>query len=95
MTKKARYKQLEYFGFGPNVMKKIRICPHCGSVSSDNSVFCLECGEKLPHRTLFDRYKQNHRNCSNCGTVLTSDSLYCPHCGRRVIPKAVLPHFII
>ena len=88
MTSKVRLKNLEQFGFGPNVMRKIKICTKCSRISKKGSVFCLACGAILPRETLYDRYRSQHSCCEECGTVLTDDARYCPQCGHRVLPKS-------
>ncbi len=87
MTQKVRFKNLERFGFGPNVMKKLRVCPRCGHMVKSRADTCPDCGERLPRETLFDRYKRKHLSCPNCDTVLTADALYCPNCGNMVTKK--------
>jgi len=87
-TEKLRYRNMEYFGFGPNVMKKTKVCTHCGRMAKANARNCPECGEKLPRDTLFDRYKQQHQCCPTCDTVLAADSQYCPNCGKQIMQKA-------
>lgn len=87
MTQKVRFRNLERFGFGPNVMKKLRVCPRCGQTVKSRADTCPDCGERLPTETLFDRYKRKHLSCSACDTVLTADTLYCPNCGSMVIKK--------
>ena len=47
MTQKVRFKILENFGFGPNVMKKSKVCVRCGQLVKTRSAVCPECGEKL------------------------------------------------
>ena len=32
MTKEVYFRNLAQYGFGPNVMKKIKICPKCGQI---------------------------------------------------------------
>ena len=88
-TEMLRYKNMADFGFGPNVMKKTKVCTKCGQMVKATARTCPECGEKLPHETLFDLYKQLHKCCSNCDTVLAPGSLYCPNCGRQILRKAV------
>ena len=88
MTQKARLKNLEDFGFGPNVMKKTKVCTKCGQTIKASASYCPECGERLPPETLFDRYKKQHKCCPECDTVLALDSLYCPNCGKQILPKA-------
>ena len=84
MTEKTRFKNLESFGFGPNVMKKLRVCPRCGQMVKSQTVTCPNCGDNLPTETLFDLYKQKHQSCPECDTVLAPGSLYCPNCGKAV-----------
>ena len=33
MTKEIHFRNLEQFGFGPNVMKKTKVCPKCGQIA--------------------------------------------------------------
>ena len=84
MTEKAKYFQLEQFGFGPHVMKKTKVCKNCGQIASARSILCARCGARLPFATLFDSYKRRHRCCPHCSTILTPDTKYCSHCGRPV-----------
>lgn len=90
MTAKAKINWLEECGYGPKVMKRIRICPSCGTVTNGKSSSCNKCGMRLLSKTLYDRYRERHLCCDKCGTVLASDSRYCPHCGRQLyVLKAV------
>ena len=84
VTEKLRNLQLEQFGFGPNVMKKTKVCTKCGQIAKARSVICAQCGAPLPFTTLFDSYRRRHTCCPNCNTVLTSDARYCPHCGKSI-----------
>ena len=83
MTQKVRFRNLEKYGFGPNVMKKTRICRKCGQISRNGFLFCRGCGAFLPRETLYDLYLRKHTCCEKCGTVLTEDAKYCPGCGRK------------
>ena len=83
MTKGIHFRDLEQFGFGPNVMKKIKICPKCGQIAKKYSVFCHSCRAFLTGKTVYDDYRRKHRCCTGCGTVLTADARFCPHCGRE------------
>lgn len=87
-TEKLRYRNMEDFGFGPNVMKKTKVCARCGKMVGANDKTCPGCGEKLPGETLFDLYKHQHKCCPDCDTVLSADSQYCPNCGKQVLRKA-------
>ncbi len=87
MTQKVRFRNMERFGFGPNVMKKTKICPNCGRMVGVRTRNCPECGEKLSNETIFDRYKRQHSCCFDCDTVLAPDSQYCPNCGKKIESK--------
>ncbi|MBQ9779358.1 MAG: zinc ribbon domain-containing protein [Clostridia bacterium] len=87
-TEKLRYRNMEDFGFGPNVLKKTKVCAQCGKMVKANVRTCPECGERLSSETLFDRYKQRHKCCPDCDTVLAPGSRYCPNCGKQVLQKA-------
>ena len=87
-TEILRYKNMEDFGYGPNVMKKTKVCTKCGQMVKANAVACPECGERLSGETLFDRYKRRHQCCPECDTVLAPGSRYCPNCGKQVLQKA-------
>lgn len=78
---KAHYKELEEYGFGPNVMKKNKVCVECGSVNSAELENCDICGTPLPEETLFIKYINLHKVCSICNCVVKSDANYCPQCG--------------
>lgn len=83
MTDSAREKTREYFGFGTKRMKEIKVCDICGTAVSANRRFCTNCNAELPHKTLYDIYKSNHRVCSKCETILPEGAEYCPQCGKR------------
>ena len=48
-TKRAlrRVVLLEY-GFGPETLRRRKICPSCGVVVTDVARYCPECGARLP-----------------------------------------------
>ena len=83
MNDTSKFGRLEYFGFGPNVMKDSRVCTACGHLSKSSASFCPECGSRLPE-TLYDLYKRQHKSCPRCDTVLAPESRYCPECGLRI-----------
>jgi len=73
---------LGHFGFGPDVMKQMKVCRHCGKTMSSEKRYCDACGVILPAETLYDLYKAKHICCPDCDTVVSDSSLYCPECGR-------------
>jgi len=84
MFEESKFSELEAYGFGPNVMKKTRICSKCGRITDTIGDRCPHCGDQLRHFTLFDWYKKMHASCVICGTILSDDSIYCPHCGNKI-----------
>lgn len=54
-----RYNLLETYGFGPNVMKRKKVCMNCGFVSDANHTVCVKCGNDLLEETLYDKYINN------------------------------------
>ncbi len=87
-TKSEKYTRLEFFGMGPYVMKKIKVCPKCGQITGAWNFICPVCKKILSCGTLFDIYQRMHIHCPHCKTVLAADTQYCPHCGRKVSLKA-------
>lgn len=87
MTAKTKLDWLEKCGYGPRVMKRTKVCPHCGKAVSKSCSVCPDCGMRLAGKTLYDSYRKQHICCDKCGTVLTPDSRYCPRCGRPLYLK--------
>lgn len=86
MTEKGKFIYLEHFGFGPNVMRKTKVCSVCGQITKRHTKNCPHCGTKLSSETLYDKYKEKHICCPFCDRVLRDDSNYCQHCGNRITP---------
>ena len=87
-TRKAlRQVTLLEYGFGPETMKRRKVCPECGRANGAQDTHCTDCGAALPSKTLYDFYLSRHRCCPGCGVAVTSIAEYCPECGAR-LPKA-------
>ena len=86
MREESKFTTLESYGFGPNVMKKMKVCPACGCLAKYTASYCPECGGVLPD-TLYERYRQQHTCCESCGEVLAQDARYCPACGKAVVQR--------
>ena len=71
-------------GFGPEVMKRLKVCPHCGSMEDAAKNTCTHCGKRINGKTLFDLYRRMHPYCPLCGTVAPDGAGYCPKCGREI-----------
>jgi len=72
------------YGYGPRVMKEIKVCRQCGNMDGAEKYICSACGERLPTQTLFQLYQNRHKACPLCDTVLASYMRYCPHCGMQI-----------
>lgn len=81
---RARQEGMEYYGFGPAVMKKLKVCGYCGTMAQSNQHFCNECGRRLPKTTLYHRYQEKHRCCPKCKVVLADNMQFCPQCGEKI-----------
>ena len=51
VTYKNRFKAMEEFGFGPNVMKNTKVCSQCGQAVNADTAYCSGCGAKLRQMT--------------------------------------------
>lgn len=47
MMQKVRFKDLENYGLGPNIIRRTKICSTCGQVAKSGSFFCQACDQKL------------------------------------------------
>ena len=80
----VRLEGMEQYGFGPKVMKRIKVCAHCGEPSESTETVCRYCGSGLPEETLFQFYRARHAYCTSCDTVVPKWMHYCPQCGIRL-----------
>lgn len=81
--RRNRQKNMAYYGFGPSAMKKLRVCTVCGTPAPSEKHFCIECGHRLPAKTLYDLYLERHKVCPACHTVLADEMEFCPQCGTK------------
>ena len=82
--KASRRVQMLEYGFGPETMRLMKLCPGCGKANRAQDARCTDCGAALPETTLYDFYRARHRCCPDCGTAVTRVARYCPECGRRL-----------
>lgn len=81
-TKRAlRQVQLMEYGFGLDVMRLTKVCPHCARGNSAGASACADCGGALGSETLLDLYRSRHPCCTSCGATVTRTAAYCPACG--------------
>lgn len=84
-TKRAlRQIQLMEYGFGPDVMRLTKVCPHCGKGNPSDCGTCADCGAALGDETLLDLYRSRHPCCPGCGIAVTRAAVFCPDCGTRL-----------
>lgn len=76
--------------FGPESMKRMKVCPNCRRMAPAELYTCPECGGRLPQSNLFQVYQRSHRLCPICDTVLSDSMKFCPHCGMKIEAKAFL-----
>lgn len=77
----TRIESMEEFGFGPNEMKKYKVCSHCYTITSTELDVCPVCSKGLPQFSLYELYAKKHYTCSKCKTVVPHNSKFCPQCG--------------
>ena len=81
--KRIRLEGMKHFGFGPDEMRKVKVCEYCGSMMESKILVC-KCGRKLPQDTLYEVYKRKHNYCKKCETVVSDSTRYCPQCGEMI-----------
>jgi len=81
---RIRQESMRHYGFGNEVMMRIKICEECGAIASIDQTFCKECGTKLPSHSLYEVYKERHDVCPHCDTILAENTFFCPQCGRSI-----------
>ena len=55
-------------------MKDAKICPNCGTKNEKDSLFCGECGCKLP----------DENSCPSCGAPIMEGDRFCRNCGSKI-----------
>ena len=83
----TRLDGLRHFGYGPETMKRIKVCGNCHEGNDASENFCTRCGHRLPEKTLFFIYQQMHPYCPVCGTVAPDHALYCPSCASKLVNR--------
>lgn len=87
LQKEYFVESMRRFGFGPDVMKRTKVCRVCGSSCAAAETYCHACDAILPRETLYDQYKAHHLSCPRCDTVVSSTYLFCPKCGNYLRRK--------
>ena len=82
---KMRLENMKHYGFGPEVMKNVKVCKECGAKANSELLFCPECDRPLPTETLYTLYVHSHFVCTKCKTVVSAKYKFCPQCGKKLI----------
>ena len=64
-----------------------KICPQCGTKNAKDSLFCGECGCKLPE----EDEDKNENVCPNCGGLLQEGDKFCRSCGTKIADQPTQP----
>ena len=83
-TEILRTESMKLYGFGPEIMKRTRVCTQCGTATTSDTKNCAVCGAILPKETLYDLYSMRHLRCPYCHAVLKDLSNFCPQCGKKL-----------
>lgn len=76
--------EIEQYEKQLQVVKGVKICPNCHSEMPTNSMFCSNCGFKMPMRAENYQGAQKNMFCRNCGATLGQGQMFCTNCGTRV-----------
>ena len=79
-----RLANMEENGFGPEVMKRVKVCECCGARSPIQGCYCTVCGNQLPAESVFEQYKKRHPYCEHCDLVVRPETRFCPQCGQEI-----------
>lgn len=79
-----RKENMRYYGFGPEVMARQKVCKACHEINDADRENCMFCGAVLLSATLYDVYRLFHPHCPACQTIVSASNNYCPACGKRL-----------
>jgi predicted amidophosphoribosyltransferase len=70
--------------FGPDAMRRVKVCPGCGAAASADKRRCPVCGARLPGETVYQTWISRQPRCGGCGAPVSPADHYCPRCGARL-----------
>lgn len=68
-------------------IKKIAICPKCGSEVDSGAMFCAVCGQAMPNVPTED--VSSMQKCSACGKFVPKNMKFCTTCGSPMTMPVV------
>ena len=87
-------KNMEEHGFGPSVMKSIKVCKECGTVASSKNTICKKCG-KFVSDVMYNAdvlncvecspWENSPHYCLNCGIEVSLADKFCSKCGTKLL----------
>jgi ribosomal protein L40E len=68
----------------PTLGTEEKVCPHCGTKISIDSVYCKKCGTQLGSDWFSAGQVRTGKVCIICGAENPSDHDYCKKCGSKL-----------
>ena len=67
--------------FGPDAMRRVKVCPGCGAAVRAKERRCPCCGARLPEGTVYQVWLARQPRCGSCGAPAAPSARFCPRCG--------------
>ena len=81
----TRQELRRYFGFGVHKAKEIKVCKCCGAICEAKDAWCINCGEHLSKKNLYEESVEEAEKCRSCKAILNGAEKYCPVCGNEIL----------
>lgn len=72
-------------------LKGVEKCPSCGADVAQGSMFCNNCGTKMPPAAMKTAPKAQGNACPTCGAVVPEGNLFCNSCGTKIEAAPTAP----
>lgn len=76
--------QIQQYAEQLQLLKGVVLCPNCQGEVPIDSMFCGQCGTKMPPRNMNNQGVQPHAFCNNCGTPIEEGQCFCTVCGKKL-----------
>ena len=64
-------------------------CPHCDKQISDDSKFCMFCGEEIVEEEPEEKEESVSVKCEKCGAEVRKEAKFCPVCGNKLVEEKI------